>query len=139
MLKQLIQKRNEQLQQIDEFMQNANISTSQCAQDLKAIASSIKSSLVSFAPSLISVFESILARSKLVNQLYLVKLLTYWPIMRNELDIPLANVQLDANFHATDLSLHMVPRGQILLCIKKRKENDDRLFDLFELCKPAED
>ena len=53
--------------------------------------------------------------------------------MRNELDIPLTNAQLDANFHATDLSLHMLPLGQILLCIKKRKKNDNRLFEFFEL------
>ena len=64
MLDQLIQKRNEQLQQVNEFKQ---ISQQINLSELERLHKSIKQNYAAFAKGLPSVFESIMFRSKLAN------------------------------------------------------------------------
>ena len=83
MLKQLIQKRNEQLKEIDAFMENTQAASKSVKTievnnhvervgELKTLARSIKLNSVSFRPSLISVSESIKSRTELKNEFKLV-------------------------------------------------------------------
>ena len=64
MLDQLIQKRNAQLNEINEFMQS---SQSNSLPQLKSLHKSIKQNYAAFAKGLASVFESIMFRGKLFN------------------------------------------------------------------------
>ena len=68
MLKQIIQKRNEQLEQINEFIQSTQLNS---LTKFKALADSIKLENLLFSRGIPSVYESNLLRVKLDNQLTL--------------------------------------------------------------------
>jgi hypothetical protein len=66
-LRQLIQKRDEKLGEVNEFVQNMGENHRKNLNKLRRLADLKETSYISFARSLISVFESILSRSKLIN------------------------------------------------------------------------
>ena len=118
MLDQLIHKRKEQLNEVNEFMQSSqqiNLS------ELESLHKSIKQNYAAFAKGLATVYESILFRTKLANPLKLAQLVKYSKIMSIEEKVNLADVE-----HLLDLSnlpyycVHVLPSNRILLyCSKK--------------------
>ena len=116
MLDQLIQKRNEQLQQVNEFMQSSqqiNLS------ELKSMHKSLKQSYFVFAKGWTSVYESILFRSKLANQFQLAQLVKYSALMRTEEKVSCAKVNhfLDLRFVDT----YVLPSNLLLLYCSRTK------------------
>ena len=116
MLKQITQKRDEQLEQVNEFSRNKADNHIKELNKLRKLGESIESSHVSFSRSLISVYESILARAKLQNPLNLLNLINYWPLMKNENHIILENANNLLQY--ANYSLFFLPLNQILLCSK---------------------
>ena len=119
MLDQLLQKRNEQLEQVNEFKQSSQQNS---LSQLKCIQKSIKQNYTSFAKGVLTVLESILFRSKLANPLQLAQLGKYTNLMRNGEKVSLAKVK-----HLVDLPyigyrfVHVLPLNQILIyCPNKR-------------------
>ena len=114
MLRQINQKIDEQLEQVNEFSRNNTENHIKELNKLRKLSDSIESSYVSFSRSLISVYESILARAKLQNPLNLLNLIDYWPLMRNENHIILENANNLLQY--ANYSLFVLPLNQILLC-----------------------
>ena len=116
MLDLLIKKRNEQLNEVNEFMQS---SQSNSLPQLKSLHKSIKQNYTAFAKGWTSVFESILFRSKLANPLKLDQLVKYTKLMKNEENVSVAKVE-----HLLDLPhihVDVLPSDLILLfCHEKR-------------------
>ena len=118
MLDQLIQKRNAQLNEINEFMQSSqqiNLS------ELESLQKSIKQNYSAFAKGLASVFESIMFRAKLFNPLKLAQLGKYTHLMRNEVTVSLAKVE-----HLIDIwfiyyhFVHVLPSNRIFIFFPKK-------------------
>ena len=109
MLRQLIVKRDEKLCEVNEFVQNMGENHRKNLNKLRRLADLKETSYISFSRSLISVFESVLSRSKLMNGLNLYKLFQYFPFMRNEEVISLANVKhlLDTDPHNNYYTIHI--------------------------------
>ena len=113
MLRQLIQKRNEQLEQINEFIQS---SLANSLSQLKSLHKSIKQNYAAFAKGFPTVYESILFRAKLGNSLNLFELVKYVDLMCNEEQVCLAKVE-----HLLDLEVihfrlvYVLPSSRILL------------------------
>ena len=111
MLKHLVEKRNQQLEKVNVFKQKTKLNG---LSKLKNLADSIKLSYISFSRSLISVYESILLRTKFGNQLKLFKLVKYFKLMKNEERINLANVghllKIELRYY-----MHILPLNKILL------------------------
>ena len=133
MLKQLIQKRDQQLKEIDTFMenkQNAHYSffidfeifekedkeEVRTLKRLKRKANCIKFNCMSFSCGLLSIFESILARSKFGNELAACKIVNYLPLMRIEENISLSSL----SFNYNEYSIHLLTANRILLCFYVR-------------------
>ena len=117
MLKQLIQKRNEQLEQINEFIRNNEMNIA----GLNALSSSIKSSYYGFARGLASVFESILFRSKFENAFSLSKQIKYSNFLKNIEEIKMDKVnqffeELSMIFvYAYGWDLHVLSSNKIFM------------------------
>ena len=112
MLKQMIQKRNEQLEQVNEFVQNMGENDQNNLKKLRILADSIELSYISFARSIISVFESILSRTKLGNEFNLRQLVKYLPLLKNEEQISMANIE--HLIHNFSFSLDILPSNKTL-------------------------
>ena len=116
MLKRLVEKRNQQLEKVNVFKQKTKLNG---LPKLKNLADSIKLSYISFSRSLISVYESILLRTKFGNQLKLFKLVKYFKLMKNEERINLANVghllKIELRYY-----MHILPLNKILLCFNDK-------------------
>ena len=109
MLDQLIQKRNEQLQQVNEFMESNQQNS---LPQLKSLHKSIKQNYAAFAKGLPSVFESIMFRSKLANPLKLAQLVKYTNLLKNEEKVSLAKVKHLSSFKP-GCSVHVLPSNRI--------------------------
>ena len=119
MLDQLIQIRNEQLNEINEFMQNNQQNS---LAQLKILHKSIKQNYTAFAKGLTSVYESNLFRCKLANPLQLAQLGKYTNLMRNEVTVSLAKVEHLLVLPCIRLRfVHVLPSNQILLFCSKKK------------------
>ena len=113
MLKQLDQKRDEQLQQLKEFLQSNQQNS---LTELKSLHKTIKQKYVAFAKGLSSVFESIMFRSKLSNLLKLNEFVKYVDLMRIGEQVCLAKVEdllgLESYYK---LDVHVLPSNRIFL------------------------
>ena len=94
MLRQLIQKRNEQLEQTNGFQ----ISQQNNLTQFKSLHKSIKSNYARFSRGLASVYESILFRSKLADPLKFVQLVKYSKLMQTEQIVDLAKANISVFF-----------------------------------------
>ena len=116
MLDLLIQKRNEQLEQVNEFNQSSQQNN---LPQLKILHKSINQNYTAFAKGLASVYESILFRFKLANPLNLAQLERYKELMRNEVTVSLAKVNklidLKSNFNLDSFGVHVFPSNRIFL------------------------
>jgi hypothetical protein len=119
MLKQLIQKRNEQLDQVNLFIENSQQNN---LTQLKSHHKSIKQKYVAFAKGFASVFESILLRINLTNPLKLSELVKYAQLMSIEPQVCLAGVKhlLDHELDSK-LNVHVIPSSLILLYCPYKK------------------
>ena len=129
MLRQLIVKRDEKLGEVNELVQNMGENHRKNLNKLRRLADLKETSYISFSRSLISVFESVLSRSKLMNGFNLYKLFQYFPFMRNEEEISLANVKhlLDTdplNFYHF-YNIHILPFNRVLLTSDIRNDMYD--------------
>ena len=113
MLDQLIQKRNEQLEQVNEFKQSSQQNS---LTELESLKKSLKQNYFAFAKGLASAIESILFRSKLANPLKFAQLVKYSKLMSNEQQVSLINVKhlLDLPF-IHDLIVHVLPSNRIFI------------------------
>ena len=108
-LKQNIQIRDEQLQQVNEFIQSSrqiNLS------ELERLHNSINQNYTAFAKGLSSVFESIMFRTKLSNPLKFAQLFKYVDLMSVEEQVCLAKVKhpyIDYWF------VHVLPSNRIFI------------------------
>ena len=119
MLDLLIQKRNEQLEQVNEFMQSSQQND---LTQLKTLADSAKSENLEFSRGLASVFESIMFRSKLANPFKFGQLVKYSKLLENEENVCLAKVNHLLRFrYIEDCLVHVLPSNLLLLfCSRKR-------------------
>ena len=116
LLKKNIQKRDEELQQVNEFIQS---SQQKNLIQLKSLHKSIKQNYTALAKGLASVYESILFRSKLANPLKLAQLVKYEKLMQTSEKVCFAkaNDRLDLDFYNDDFySFHLLPSNLIFLC-----------------------
>ena len=110
LLKQNIQNRNEQLQQVNEFMQSSQqINLTQ----LKTLHQSIKLNYVAFAKGVPTVYESLMSRSRLANPLKLAQLVKYEKLMKNreKFDLSKTNHLFDDD---PDI-IHVLPSNLIFI------------------------
>jgi hypothetical protein len=114
MLKQIIQKRNEQLEQINEFIQS---SQQKGLTQFKTLADSIKLENLSFSSGIASVVESILFRARLTNPLQFAKLARYSKFMKNEKKICLSNAKnlIDITRDVFFNTVHALPSNRIFI------------------------
>ena len=118
MLDQLIQIRNEQLNEVNEFMQNDHQNS---LSQLKSLQKSIKKNYTAFAKGLATVYESILFRTKLANPLKFAQLVKYSKLMSKEEKVYLAKVKHLLNLPMRDWFVHVLPSNLILVhCFVKR-------------------
>ena len=110
MLNQLIHKRDEQLQQVDKFMQS---SQQKNLSELKNLHKSIKQNYGAFAKGVPSVYESILFRSKLSKPFKLAQLVKYAKLMKNEKKINLAKT--NHLFDDDPDIIHVLPSNLIFI------------------------
>ena len=111
MLDQLIQKRNEQLNEVNEFMQSSQANS---MPQLKSLHKSIKQNYAAFTKGLSSVFESILFRTKLANPFKLFEFVKYAQLMSIEERVCLANVRHLLDFYF-DTFIHVLTSNRIFL------------------------
>lgn len=109
-LKELTAKRDQELNQVNEFIQNRHqISSTQ----LKSLNESIKLNRLVFARGISTAFESILFRSKLENRFKLVQLVKYSKLMRNKETVSLAKASQLVDI--TDALVHVLPLSRIFI------------------------
>ena len=125
MLRQLIVKRDEKLGEVNEFVQNMGENHRKNLNKLRRLVDLKETSYISFSRSLISVFESVLSRSKLGNGLNLYELFQYFPFMRNKLEISLENLKhlFDSN-PRNNYIIHILPFNRVLLIFIRNYTND---------------
>ena len=113
MLKLNIQNRDEQLQQVNEFIQSSQQND---LTQLKNLHNSIKLNYIVFAKGLASVYESIMFRTKLTNALILAQLFKYVDLMSVEEQVCLAKVEHLFNLpYIDDWFVHVLPSNRIFI------------------------
>ena len=125
MLKQLIAKRGEHLREVNDFAQNPH---PEALEELKNLATSIKSNYSSFSPSLISVLETILARAKLENKLSLSEMIKYSFLTINEKKVTTSHLKA---LHSIEYISHVAQISSKLLFLSfenKQKQSDIKDF-----------
>ena len=132
-LRQLIQKRNEQLEQINEFMQS---SQQKSLIQFYTLADSVKVENLEFSRATVSVFESILSIAKLTHPLKLSELVKYANLMSNEERVCLAKLKhlLVLEF-CYNLDVHALPSNLIFIycALKKNMVVLNKSGDLIRL------
>ena len=88
-------------------------------------------------PSLISVFESILARTKFENKFNLCDLVKYWPMMRNLVEIRLPNAKHFLKNVEYSYSF-ILPLRRVLLCLKDAEKSSSKQTNLMVLNKSGD-
>ena len=113
MLKQLIQRRDVQLEEVNEFMLSSQQNS---LSELERLHKSIKQNYSAFGKGLASVFESIMFRTKLSSPLKLSELGKYFDLMRCEENVCFAKVKhlLDLRFMYFRCFVHVLPSNLIL-------------------------
>jgi hypothetical protein len=94
MLKQLIQNRDKQLAKVNEIKEIMEPDPKKSLTQLKSLTAQIKSKQDEFACSLISVYDSILNRTKLESGLNLTKIIKYSLFIRKETTFKLENLKM---------------------------------------------
>ena len=118
MLKELIAKRDHELNQVNEFIQNRHRVN---LVELKTLNESIKLNHLVFARGISTAFESILFRSKLENRFKLAQLVKYLNLLRNEESVCLADanhvlgITFGFNGNECIMSWHVLPSSLILV------------------------
>jgi hypothetical protein len=116
MVKQIIQKRDEQLGEVNEFIQEMEPNNHQKQLNkLRRLADSIESNYISFARSLISVNDSILYRIQLGNQLNMRNLVKYLRLLTNEQTVSLKNISTSLDNFKDVIDFFILPHDRILL------------------------
>ena len=82
LIKQIICKRDRQLNQVIGFVQNMGKNHEKNLNKLKKLYKTLKSNYLVFAPGLVTIYDSILFRTKLENRLNLSKLIVYSKFMQ---------------------------------------------------------
>ena len=126
MLDQLIQKRNDQLEQVNEFTQSQDRNNFE--NSLEDLSKSIKLKYLGFARGSASVnravYESILFRSKLGNPLKFDQLVNYSKWMLNEKTVSLAQTEYLLN-PKRQFFFHLLPCNNIFIyCYRNFVKND---------------
>jgi hypothetical protein len=113
MLRQLIRKRNEQLEQINEFIQSSQQNS---PTQFKTLADTIKLDNLQFSRGIPSVNEFNLLRTKLDNQLNLTELGQYVHLMSIDEQLSLAKVkhQIEFSFYY-HVDVHVLPSNLIFI------------------------
>ena len=130
LIKQMIQFRDKQLKEVDDFIGKNNL------EQLKNLADTIKSEYLAFDSSLISVFQSILCRFNLDHPLNLGKLVKYAPLLNNEEKINITKaIDLLEFDYFPEFYVHILPFNQLLLCFNSNRSSTIEKFELLILDK----
>ena len=111
MLKQIINKRNEQLEQVTNFRANSNQND---LNKLKSLHETLKPTLISFAHGFNSVYESILARARFEFILNLNQLDKYSHLLQNTKTFSLLNKDNLLRINIIENNFHLLPAGLLL-------------------------
>lgn len=123
MLKENTKRRNDQLEEVNEFIQDVGENQQKSLNKLRRLSDSIKANYLVFARGLVSSFESILFRSKFENQLKFAQLVNYSKLLRNEETVSLVNVNhLLETERWYGNTIYLLSSNLILLCSFKYKE-----------------